>query len=192
MLEERGFLALTVEEIAARAGASKATVYRWWSGKAALIVDAFFNKVSPLLGFSDTGSLRSDFIQQMGHVVHEMNSSSGRVLASLVAGAQIDEALAEAFRTRWLKQRRDEGAHVLKRAVDRGELPPNLDREFVFDLLYSPLYFRLLVRHQPLTDELVARIVDTVFAGLKKTGGRSVDSPELDPAPASSSPALPE
>jgi len=166
LMEERGFVGLTVEEIAARAGASKATVYRWWTGKAALVVDAFFAKVSPHMGFTDTGSVRTDFIQQMRHVVRQMNSPNGRVLASLVAGAQIDEALAEAFRSRWLRLRRDEGMTAVRRGVERGELREGVDTEFLFDMLYSPLYFRLLVRHQPLTDAVVEQIVDAVLGGL--------------------------
>lgn len=165
VLEERGFMGLTIEEVAARAGAGKATVYRWWSGKGELIVDAFFAKVAPQLGFKDTGSLRGDFTQQMRLLVNQMRGPNGKVLAALIAGAQMDEALADAVRTRWITLRRAEGRKAVDRAVSRGELPKDVDVHFLFDLLYSPLYFRLLVRHQPLTEELADRIVDAVLDG---------------------------
>ena len=59
----------------------------------------------------------------------------------------VAEDVVEAFRTRWLAQRRAEGRQAVERAVSRGELPADVDTEFFFDLLYSPLYFRLMVRH---------------------------------------------
>lgn len=167
ILAERGFVALTIEEVASRAGASKATVYRWWPGKAALIVDAFFAKVIPALSFPDTGSIRTDVLQQMRQVVEQMNGPSGKALAALVAGAQMDEALAEGFRTRILTLRRAEGMKAVRRGIERGELPADIDGEFFFDMLYSPLYFRLLVRHQPLNAALVEQVVDLVLRGLQ-------------------------
>lgn len=173
ILTEKGFLGLTMEEVATRAGASKATVYRWWSSKGELLVDAFFTRVAPQLGFPDTGSVRRDFVDQMKLVVAQMKGPNGKVLAALIAGAQMDEGLAEAVRKRWLAPRRAEGKKTIARAIARGELPAHADVEFLFDMLYSPLYFRLLVRHQPLTDEFVERIVDTVLGGLAPMPARS-------------------
>lgn len=173
LLEERGFLGLTVEEIASRAGASKATVYRWWSGKSALLVDAFFTRVSPQLGFEDTGSVRDDFVLQMTQLVKQMQGPNGKVLAALIAGAQMEEELAESVRTRWLNLRRAEGRKTVDRAITRGELPADIDLQLLFDLLYSPLYFRLLVRHQPLNEEFVVRIVDAVLSGLSLNSAKS-------------------
>lgn len=172
ILEERGFLGLTVEAIAARAGAGKATVYRWWNGKSDLLVDAFFTKVSPQLAFPDTGTLRGDFVEQMRLLVKQMQGPNGKVLAALIAGAQMDDAMATAVRDNWITLRRAEGRKAVDRAIVRGELATDTDVQFLFDLLYSPLYFRLLVRHQPLTDELAERIVDAVLGGLVRPSRR--------------------
>lgn len=171
IIEKKGFLGLTVEAIAAQAGASKATVYRWWSGKSELLVDAFFTKISPDLKFPETGSLRTDCVAQMRMLVEQMNGPNGKVLASLLAGAQMDEGMADAVRTRWLALRRVEGRKVIDRAIARGELEATIDTDFLFDLLYSPLYFRLLLRHRPLTDDLVEKIVDAVLRGISKASG---------------------
>jgi AcrR family transcriptional regulator len=173
LLAERGFMGLTVEAIAQRAGASKATVYRWWSGKGELVVDAFFAKMVPRLPFPDTGSLRGDFLAQMRMVVHELNGPSGKTLAALLAGAQMDPALADSVRTRWIDRRRAEGRKTVDRAIARGELAPDTDLQLFFDLLYSPIYFRLLLRHEPLTEEFVESIVNVVFAGLAPKGSNA-------------------
>ncbi len=167
ILREHGLGALTIEGVAHAAGVGKATVYRWWPNRGALAVDAFFVAVAPRVAFPDTGSLRGDFAAQIKRVIAEMNGPDGKVLASILAAAQMDEDVVEAFRTRWLAQRRAEGKLALERGVKRGELPQGIDTEFFFDLLYSPLYFRLMVRHQPLTQELAERILDVVLRGIR-------------------------
>lgn len=167
LLVEHGFADLTIEGIAARAGCGKATVYRRWPCKSDLVVDAFFATISPQVRFEDTGSLRADFRKQMRLVVRELAGKPGRALATLLACAQMDARLLEAFRTRWLELRRAETRKAIERGVERGELPRDLDVDFVLDALYSPLYFRLLVQHQPITRELGDQLVDLVFDALE-------------------------
>ena len=96
-------------------------------------------------------------------VVRELAGPSGRVLATLLACAQMDAHLLEAFRTRWLALRRAEGRLALARGVERGELPRAVDPDFVLDALYSPLYFRLLVQHQSIDERFGSDLVDLVF-----------------------------
>lgn len=173
LLRSQGLGAFTIEGVAHAAGVGKATVYRWWPTRGALAVDAFCAGVAPQLSFPDTGSLRGDFEAQMQKVIAEMNGPDGNVLRSILAVAQMDEEVAEAFRTRWLERRRAEGREALGRAMARGELAHDLDPEFFFDLLYSPLYLRLMVRHQPLTQEFAERILDVCLAGLQPGGARA-------------------
>lgn len=174
LLVRDGFSDLTVEAIAAKAKVGKATVYRRWPCKSDLIVDAFFETVSPRVRIHDTGSLRADLRAQMRLVVREMIGPHGKVLATLLACMQLDTHLAEVFRTRWLALRRAEGRAAIERGIERGELPHGVEPDFVLDALYSPLYFRLLVGHQKLSVELVDAQVDLVFDGLGNAaaGGR--------------------
>lgn len=166
LLLERGFSDVTIESIAARAGVAKATVYRRWPNKGDLVVHAFFETVAPKVRFQDTGDLRADFRQQMRLVVREMAGPNGRVLATLIACMQMDAGLGESFRTRWLAVRRAEGRQALVKGIERGALPAGTDPDFVLDVLYSPLHFRLLAGHGPLSTEFADRIVDLVFDGL--------------------------
>lgn len=166
LLVEKGFADVTIESIAARAGVGKATVYRRWPCKADLIVHAFFETVAPRVRIGDSGDLRADFRQQMRLVVREMAGPNGRALATLLACTQMDATLGEAFRTRWLAVRRSEGRMALERGIERGELPRGTDPALVLDALYSPLNFRLLAGHGPLTAEFSDQLVDLVFDGL--------------------------
>lgn len=170
LLVENGFADLTIESIAARAGVGKATVYRRWPSKADLVVHAFFETVAPRMRIGDSGDLRADFRQQMRVVVREMAGPNGRVLATLLACMQMDPTLGESFRTRWLAVRRAEGRMAIERGIERGELPRGTDPAFVLDALYSPLHFRLLAGHGPLTPEFSDQLVDLVFDGLQSRG----------------------
>jgi len=174
LLVERGFSEVTMESIAARAGVGKATVYRRWTDKSDLIVHAFFETVEPRVRFRDSGDLRSDFRQQLRLVVRQMAGPNGRVLATLLACMQMDPVLAESFRTRWLSVRRAAGRKALLQGIESGSLPADTDPDLVLDALYSPLHFRLLAGHGPLSTRFSDRIVDLVFDGL---GARAARNP---------------
>lgn len=167
MLERDGLAAVTVEAIAARAGVSKATIYRWWPNKAAVVADAFLELTAPEIGFVDTGSVRSDLKDQMNKLARAFSGGAGRAIAALVGEAQEDPTVAEAFRTRWISARREATRDVLRRAVERGQLRGDLDLEVAMDALYGPIYYRLLVGHAPLTEEFVGALADQLMVGLE-------------------------
>ena len=168
MLNEVGFMDLTIEGVAARAEVGKPTIYRRWKTKAALSMDAFLEAVNPELAFPDTGMVSEDFREQMQKIVKLMNSPRGEVLASVIGCGQADEELIAAFRENWLTPRRKDAKGIFQRGVERGELKEGIDAEIVIDALYSPLFYRLLLKHQPLTDELVDELVDVVMKGITK------------------------
>ena len=168
MLNEVGFMDLTIEGVAARAEVGKPTIYRRWKTKAALLMDAFLEAVNPELAFPDTGVVAEDFREQMQKIVKLMNSSRGEVLGSVIGCGQADEELIAAFRENWLTPRRKDAKKIFQRGVERGELREGIDAEIVIDALYSPLFYRLLLKHQPLTDELVDELVDVVMKGITK------------------------
>ncbi|MFM2314765.1 MAG: hypothetical protein RLZZ04_4041 [Cyanobacteriota bacterium] len=166
MLNEVGFMDLTIEGVAARSGVGKPTIYRRWKTKAALAMDAFLEAVNPELAFPDTGTAKEDFREQMQKIVRLMNSPRGEVLASVIGCGQADEELIAAFRENWLIPRRKDAKQIFKRGVERGELRADVNAEVAIDALYSPLFYRLLLRHQPLSKKLVHEIVDVVMNGL--------------------------
>jgi hypothetical protein len=88
------------------------------------------------------------------------------VVAELVAEAQTDPEFASIYRARFVAPRREPARALLTRAMDRSELPPDTDIDLALDLVYGPLYHRLLHGHAPLDDRFVRDVVDTVLAGL--------------------------
>jgi AcrR family transcriptional regulator len=167
ILEKQGFSGLTIEEVAERAAVGKATVYRWWPNKGALIADAFASSTTRRLRFPDTGSLYNDMSQQMRQVVKIFRSRRGRIVSAILAAGQSDPDLIAAFRERFLLPRRREAYATLRRAVRRGELRPNTDLDLLLDSLYGPIYMRFLIRHDRLTPHFVDRLCGLVLAGAR-------------------------
>ena len=166
LLDEVGFMDLTIEGVAARAEVGKPTIYRRWKTKAQLAMDAFLSEVSPEIAFPDTGSVEEDFREQMNKIVKLMNSSRGGILASVVGCGQADKVLIETFREHWLLPRREDAIRIFQRGVERGEFRDDVDVEVVIDALYSPLFYRLLLKHLPLKETFVDEIIDVVFKGV--------------------------
>ncbi len=168
LLEEVGFADLTIEGIAARAGCGKTSIYRRWPNKASLVMDAFLVSTAPEIEFHGTGSVREDFCRQLRAVVRVLTSQRGRLIATLIGGAQGDPELQEAYRTRWQSKRRAESRRMLQLAINRGEVRKDIDCELVLDALYGPLYYRLLVNHAPLTASYAEELVDVVLSGIQE------------------------
>src|ERR687891_847538 len=167
LLDSRGLDGLSVDAIAARAGVSKATIYRWWPNKAAIVMDAVLSATAPQIPFPDTGSVREDLRQQMRSVVRLFTkTATGRALVALIAQSQHDAATATALHERFIAPRRTSAGDVLRRGIDRGELRPDLDVDTAIDTLYGALYYRLLVSGDPLTPRYVDRVIDHIYPTL--------------------------
>ena len=166
LLDERGFRAMTIEGIAERAGASKVTLYRWWPNKAAIVMDAFLAAVSPKITFHRTNSAINDLREQMISFAVLLRDRQGLTIANLLGEGVHDRELSEAFRDRWLMPRRADALRVLARAVEAGDVRRDIDPHIVLDALYSPFYYRLLIKHGPLSDEFVEETWRTVMRGV--------------------------
>jgi AcrR family transcriptional regulator len=158
---------VTVEAIAERAEVSKATVYRWWPNRAAVVMDGFLSIVSSEVPFPHTGHAREDIRIHMRRLSEALSGNLGRTVAALIAEGQADPELAEALRSRWLSVRRTEAREILELGIERSELREDLDPEVAVDVLYGPIYYRMLVGHAPLDEDFADTLADHVFAGLR-------------------------
>ena len=168
LLLEQGLDRMTMDAVAERAGVSKATIYRWWRSKPALAIDALYAEWEPVRPQPrDTGTLRGDLLALVRPWVRLVNTTgSSRILASLVNEAHADPAFAELYRDRFVRPRRDHARELFQRAIERGEIPPSTDIDVALDLLYGPLYHRLLHGHAPLNERFARDVVDVLIAGL--------------------------
>src|SRR5580658_3257465 len=167
LLGQNGFSELTIESVAARAGVGKATVYRWWPNKAALIADAFASSTTRKLHFPDTGSVLTDMSQQMRQLIKVFRSRRGRIVAAILGGGQSDRDLITAFRDRFLWPRRQEAYATLRRGILRRELRKDVDMDLLLDSLYGPIYMRFLIRHRKLTPDFVDGLCELVLGGAR-------------------------
>ncbi|WP_025680057.1 TetR/AcrR family transcriptional regulator [Paenibacillus massiliensis] len=160
LLLEHGFGAVTIEKIAEQAQVSKATIYKWWPNKAAVVMDGFMHAASARLPIPDTGKVTEDILLHVSNLVRFMTSREGQIITELIGGGQFDTALATELRSRYIQPRRQEAGQLLQRGIERGELPEHLDVEVTIDLVYGPIFYRLLVTGDPLDEGYVRSLVD--------------------------------
>jgi AcrR family transcriptional regulator len=167
LLAEKGLQGMSMEEVAARSGVSKATIYRRWPSRGALALDAFLAEFQGYLPPPSASDIRGDLRQSLTAWVRAVTSTrAGRVLVGLLAEAQSDPALAEAWRKRVFSPLRQQHKAIVEGAVERGELPPGTDADLVLDLVFGAAYHRLLHRHLPLDERFAAEAADLVADGL--------------------------
>lgn len=167
LLLESGFGTVTVEKIAERAQVSKATIYKWWPNKAAVVMDGFLSAAAARLPVPDTGSVFQDILEHARNMARFMTSREGLIFLEIIGEGQVDSALAEAFRTRYIQPRRQEVRNIMNLGIQRGELEKNLDIAICTDLIYGPVFYRLLVTGDPVDDNYVEQLVSHVFNSLK-------------------------
>ena len=178
LLEEQSFADITTCAIAERAGASKATIYRWWPNKSAVLMEALREAVAQELPFPDTGDLRKDVRIQLRNFTKLLTGRRGRIFKAFIAAAQSDTEVAEAFDVVWRKPRRATAKAILEHYRGRS-LRENTDLELVMDVLYGPLYYRLLIAHLPISEKYADALADFVVAAISKKDTASVALEEL-------------
>jgi AcrR family transcriptional regulator len=161
-----GFKGVTVEKIAERAGVSKATIYKWWPNKAAVVMDGFLDAATDRLPVPDSGNVFEDVLTHATNLCRFMVSQEGHIIATLIGEGQVDPILMEACRIRYILPRRSEALTILQKGMERGTLRQGLDLTICVDLIYGPLFYRLLVTGEPLHDMFVKQLVEAAFYGL--------------------------
>jgi AcrR family transcriptional regulator len=167
LMLESGFSGTTIEAIAARARVSKVTIYKWWPSRGAVAIDAYFHRFRETSIYPDTGDVARDITTQILSVIETFRGRAGYVMAELLGHAQSDPALAEMLRVRWLQPRREAATVVLQRGIDRGEIRKDVSLPVLMDELYGPVYYRLIARHEPLSDEFAHELVANTLRGVR-------------------------
>jgi AcrR family transcriptional regulator len=168
VLAEVGYDRLTIDAVATRAKASKATVYRRWSNKAGLVVDALQTlKPPPTDGeapcyFPDTGSLRGDLIAGVRNFVQRLSSEEGKLLAGVMTAQMRDPELAQAMRETTYADKQRSCRIVAARALARGELTSTAGADTFVEVLPAIMFNRLLITGEPFDDEFITHVVDDI------------------------------
>jgi AcrR family transcriptional regulator len=171
LCQDQLYSGLTMEGIAKRAGVGKQTIYRWWPSKAAILLEAIQERGGATLEFPDTGDILADLRTQMTEVVHAFNSPPLAAYSKgLIAAAQSDPEIAASVVEVIIKPRVDLCIDRLAKAQQAGELRPDVDLADLVELLYAPLYYRLLLHTRPVSDAQVDAILAMTFQGAAPQG----------------------
>jgi AcrR family transcriptional regulator len=169
LLDEVGFAAMTIEEVAARASAGKATVYRRWPSKGALAMDAIMEEIVGAVPFPDTGSVVEDFRRQFRAAARVFNRPRvRRMFMGVIFEAQDNPELREAFLTRYMNPRRVYAKEAIRRGIARGELRPDFDDDVLFDQILGAFYLRMLVIGTSLDRRFTDELTSQVFGGVER------------------------
>ncbi len=169
LLSEGGPGSVTMEAVAARAKVGKPTVYRWYPDRHAVAMAALME--TDARGPAEKSARRSAVAtlrDQLHAIAARFATGTGRHVTSMIAASDPSSELSKAFRNHFVLARRAEGAALLERAIADGELRRDLDRQVALDLLYGPLFFRLLMGHAALDEGFVDQLVREALRGLKR------------------------
>ena len=166
ILMDEGLGRLTVERVAAEAGVGKPTIYRTWTNAQELAMAAFMAQPEAEFAEPRSKSARKACSAHLAAVIRALATKRGRQITLTMASADPDSELAKAFRNQIILKSRATGRRLIELAVQSGEIRLRTDIETVLDMVYGPLFFRLLAGHQPLAPEFATQIVDTLFDGI--------------------------
>lgn len=172
ILDQVGYLGLTMAAVAQRARVTKPTIYLRWSSKLQLVAEAIA-EIWDLGPLPDTGALRGDLLALLKLFIRGFSqTSAGGALKSLIADLHRYPDLMVEFRHSYFEPRWRCVETVLNRAVARGEIAGNVNFELFTDLFVGPIYYRVLVRVEPPRLELQEEAVDLILAGLEAQASR--------------------
>lgn len=158
---------LSIERIAREAGVGKTTIYRWWPSKAAVVIDSFVDShiaATPVRsGVPAIEALR----EHLASLAEIYSGREGRLVAQLIAECQYDASTLAEFKERFWSQRQLVVSELIERSMEEGSIDCGLDPEVIAEMLYSPIYFRLLFQVGSLDKDVSNAIFDTAMRGLR-------------------------
>lgn len=166
LLIGEGLGRLTVEAVAARAKVGKPTIYRYWANAQELALAAFLSRPLQLREVAPSRSAKEDLKDHLVGVIAAFATPRGRQIALTMASVDGVSELSKAFRNQVILKSREAGRAILARAREAGEIEAATGIETALDMIYGPIFYRLLAGHQPLSEAFGAELVETVFGGI--------------------------
>jgi AcrR family transcriptional regulator len=172
-VEKDGYQAATIEAIAARSGVAKTTIYRWWPNRTALALDLMVEAADAALPLPAGRDPLRALHQELRLGAAAAVGLAGRLLTSLLWEAQNDPDVRTALLQRVLLPRREARFRVVRQAQAAGVLRPDVPPSVAVDLLWGPIFYRMWVRHEPVTEAFVKQVFQHALEGLNPHGGRA-------------------
>jgi AcrR family transcriptional regulator len=166
LLAEVGYDRMSMDAVAARAHASKATIYRHWPGKQELVLDAFASRAGEAFVPPDTGSLSGDIVATLRGMAAGMVGTDAELMVGVLRAMRKAPELADCVRAQVIEQKRYIGRAVVERAVRRGELPAGADPDVFHEVTPALMFYRLIVLGEPIDDGYLRHVADNVLIPL--------------------------
>ncbi|MCX5435667.1 MULTISPECIES: TetR/AcrR family transcriptional regulator [unclassified Streptomyces] len=157
---------LTMEAIAKRAKVSKATIYRWWPSKGAVVIDAFMENHLASTRIPEGVPVREALLAHLKALISRYAGPQGKLVSQIIAEGQYDPDILANFRSRFWNERAAATEKLMRRGIDEGTFRSDLDPSAAAQLFYAPVYFHLLFGTSPLDDALAEQLVDLGIQGL--------------------------
>jgi AcrR family transcriptional regulator len=166
LLARGGLTAVTIEAIAQKAEVSRPTIYRYWPNAPAVAMAAFLETTGAAEAAKSPRSPLAALHAQLHALADAFTAPTGRSVAAMVAAAQSETELAKAFRNEFIARNRDATRLLLDQCVAERQVAPLADIDLTLDLIFGPLFYRLLMGHAPITHAFVNRLLDAVIPAL--------------------------
>jgi len=166
LLGEVGYDRMTMDAVATRARASKATIYRTWPDKPGLVAEALVSRFGETPQAPDTGSLRGDLMALMSYACTFTNSADGEVLTGVITAAARNPALGRTMHECTYASKRILNETIIRQAAARGEVRPETDPDLFHEVMYAMIVTRKLTAEQPLGEEFSRHVVDDILIPL--------------------------
>lgn len=170
LLRQKGYRSVTIEGIAAEAGVGKQTIYRWWPSKAAVVLEAFARYTAGRITMPDTGDVKGDMEALLVQAFDMLTRESGQLVRSLMSEALLDDKFAVSMRDIFIAGRRSVLREILNKGIERGEVASGADIELTIDLVYGPMWYRLLNKHAPLDLKFAEQLSEMITGCIVRNG----------------------
>jgi len=173
LLQERSVRDLTMEAVAKRAGVGKPTLYKWWPTKASLVLAMFKERIAVALPPPSVGTAEEAIRDAARALIGPLNGQLGKVLSELIAEGQSEPAILRELFDKHIRGHEEADAADIERGKKSGELASDVDPQLIIDAVFGAIFYRLLFRTSPLTEQFSDKLVRQVFRGARARPGES-------------------
>jgi AcrR family transcriptional regulator len=164
LLHEEGFARFTFERVAAKAGVSRSTIYRWWPSKGALAMESALGALAVELAYVPSPSPLENMRTRMRLVAQAMKGRPGKFIAAMLAEGQQDPGAIEIFTVGYIGPARTHMRTLLRQAAEGGFIRADFDIEMAIDIVFGAMYHQLML-NRTLEQDWVDRLLDLILQG---------------------------
>jgi len=167
LIEKIGYRSVTIDAVARASGVSKSTIYRHWSSRKTLVLEAFTSSTDESTEVADTGDAIADLRTYLLKLAYRLNvRGAGPIMTGLISDALNDQEFATTFRVKVIEARRHAFLQILHRGQHRGQIRTDVDLRSVVDALYGSIHHRLLMTGEPIDAPFASALTDFAQLGL--------------------------